>query len=55
MTSSIALNREILLKIGEKLRVLDTVSDAVPDQFVALLARLEIGHTLREKIQPPRP
>jgi hypothetical protein len=55
MIPSVALNREILLKIGEQLRVLDIVSDAVPDQFVALLARLEIGHKLPAKIHPPRP
>ena len=56
MIPSVALNREILLKIGEQLRVLDDdiVNDAVPDQFVELLARIEIGHKLREKIRPPR-
>ena len=44
MIPSVALNREILLEIGEQHRVLDDdiVSDAVPDQFVELLARLEI-------------
>jgi hypothetical protein len=43
MIHSVALNREILLKIGDQLRVLDDdiVSDAVPDQFVELLARFE--------------
>ena len=41
MIPSVALKREILLKIGEQLRVLDIVSDAVPDQFAQLLARLE--------------
>jgi hypothetical protein len=57
MIPSVALNREILLKIGEQLRVLDDdiVNDAVPDQFVELLGRIEIGPMLQAKIHPPRP
>ena len=54
MIPSVALNREVLLKIGEQLRVLDIVSDAVPDQFAALLARLEISHKLQAPIDLPR-
>ena len=55
MITSVALKREILLKIGEQLRVLDAVSDAVPDQLVEQLARLEIGHKLPTKVHPRLP